>query len=108
MPKLVRLYIVNAALGFALSAVFLGAILALNVGGLGDLILGSEMGWVAAAMMFVFNGIVFGAVQFGIVIMSMGSDDDRPSGGLRQHGQLIPVPVVAQKRRLGRTTPRNR
>ncbi len=98
MPKLVRLYIVNAALGFGLSAAFLGAILALNLGGLADLILNSEMGLVAAAMMFVFNGIVFGAVQFGIVVMSLGSEDEPPRGGLRQHAALIPIPVAAPAR----------
>ena len=98
MPKLVRLYIVNAALGFGLSAAFLGAILALNLGGLADLILKSEMGLVAAAMMFVFNGIVFGAVQFGIVVMSLGSEDEPPRGGLRQHAALVPIPVAAPAR----------
>ncbi|QYK43175.1 MAG: hypothetical protein KF887_08800 [Paracoccaceae bacterium] len=78
MPKLVRLYIVNVLIGFALSGVFVSLLLLLDVAHLRRLILGSDMGMVAAAMLVVFNGIVFAGVQFAVAVMRMG---DRGSGG---------------------------
>lgn len=89
MPDLVRLYIRNVAVGFALSAIFVGALLGLNVANLWHLVSTSPMGWVAGLMLFVFNGIVFAGVQFGIVIMRMG---DRGGDGGR--GRRMPVGTV--------------
>ncbi|MCU0816347.1 MAG: hypothetical protein MUF74_07720 [Cypionkella sp.] len=96
MPKLIRLYIVNVAIGFALSAIFLAAMIVMDVAGLGRLILGSDMGLLAALMIFVFQGVVFAGVQFAIAVMRMAEEDTSPPrGGLRQH--LTPAPVrVAQ------------
>lgn len=96
MPKLIRLYIVNVAIGFALSAIFLAAMIVMDVAGLGRLILGSDMGLLAALMIFVFQGVVFAGVQFAIAVMRMAEEDtSQPRGGLRQH--LTPAPVrVAQ------------
>lgn len=96
MPELVRLYIRQVALGFALSAVFVAGLLWLNVANLGHLVLTSDMGLVAGLMLWVFNGIVLAAVQFGIRIMGMAQaedeDDDR-RGGLVVEPAAIPVPV---------------
>lgn len=86
MPDLVRLYIRNVLVGFALSAVFVGALLGLNVANLWHLVSTSPMGWLAGLMLFVFNGIVFAGVQFGIVIMRM---EDRGGDGGR--GRRLPV-----------------
>ncbi|HSF65267.1 MAG TPA: hypothetical protein VLA78_12815 [Paracoccaceae bacterium] len=102
MPKLVRLYIVNVAIGFALAAVFTALLVVFDVAGLQRLILGSSMGLVAAAMLVIFNGVVFAGVQFAIAVMRMADrpEDDGPAGGMR-----VPVPVrVAEKR--GASTPR--
>jgi TRAP-type C4-dicarboxylate transport system permease small subunit len=103
MPELVRLYIRSAALGFAISAIFTAGLVWWDVAGIGHLILGSDIGLVAAAMMVVFNGIVFSAVQFAYKIMAMAEDDEGPRGG---HGArepvLIPVPVATRKVRPGR------
>lgn len=94
MPQLIRLYITNVAIGFALSAAFLVALVWLDVAGLGRLILGSDMGLVAAAMIFMFQGVVFAGVQFGIAVMRMAEDEGQgPRGGLRQHADLVPVRV---------------
>lgn len=108
MPKLIALYIRSVAIGFGLSAVFLGLMLWQDVAGLRHLIFGSDMGLVAAAMVFVFQGIIFASVQFGIAIMMLADPDTPPMGGLRDrlmpdlggqiHGaQLIPVKVPAKK-----------
>ncbi|WP_028028916.1 hypothetical protein [Gemmobacter nectariphilus] len=101
MPKLVRLYITNVAIGFGLSAVFLGALLGFDIAGLRHLILDSQMGWLAGLMIFMFSGTIFAGVQFGIAVMSMAERDDTPRGGLRQHVAPVPVPVTvpARKRR---------
>lgn len=94
MPKLIRVYITSIAIGFALSAAFLAVLVWFDVAGIGHLILGSEMGLVAAAMMIVFNGIVFSGVQFAFVIMQLAERDDGPRGG--KLARLVPVKVKAE------------
>lgn len=96
MPELVRLYIRQVAVGFALSAVFVAGLLWLNVANLGHLVLTSDMGMVAGLMLWVFNGIVLAAVQFGIRIMAMAEtdDDDDRHGGLVADPVAVPVPVA--------------
>ncbi|MDO8882306.1 MAG: hypothetical protein U0934_07150 [Pseudotabrizicola sp.] len=98
MPKLIRLYIVNVAIGFAISAVFVAALVWLDVAGLQRLILGAPMGWVAALMLVMFNGVVFAGVQFAIAVMRMADTDDTPSGGTRARLPLVPVRVAATSR----------
>ncbi|MFN3992492.1 MAG: hypothetical protein ACK4IU_06245 [Tabrizicola flagellatus] len=105
MPKLVRLYIQSVALGFAISAGFTAGLLWLDVAGLGHLVKASSMGWVAVAMLVVFNGIVFSAVQFAFRVMGMAEAEDGPGGGrgVREPVAVpvqVPVPVAA--RRTGR------
>lgn len=98
MPKLVRLYIVNVAIGFGLSVVFLGGILWMDVGGLRHLILDTPLGYVAGAMMIVANGIIFAGAQFAIAVMRLAEPEDRgPRGGTRAP-TLIPVRVEATAR----------
>lgn|GEM_PF-1020562 len=88
MPELVRLYIRSVAIGFAVAVAFTGGLLWLDVAGLGGLVLGSDIGWLAALLLVFFNGIVFAAVQFGLAVMAM-ADRDGPEGG---HGARAPVP----------------
>lgn len=83
MPELVRLYIKNVLMGFGLSAMFVGALLALNVANLWHLISTSPVGWIALVMLVFFNGVVFAGVQFAITIMRMEAQDDEPRGGRR-------------------------
>lgn len=97
MPKLVALYIRQTVIGFALSGVFVALLLYTNVANLWHLVSSSNVGLVAGFMLFMFNGIVFSGVQFGISIMRMAEDDDT-SGGKRQPEPvlaeaLVPVPV---------------
>ena len=94
MPELVRLYIRSVALGFLISAAFTAGLVWWDVAGVGHLILGSDIGLVAAAMLVVFNGIVFSAVQFAFKVMAM-AEDDGPRGGHRaRNQQLVPIPVA--------------
>jgi len=93
MPKLVRLYIQSIAIGFALACGFVVALVVMDVAGLRGLILGSEIGWVAAAMMVVFNGIVFSGAQFAFAVMRMADRADGPRGGRMVRIDPVPVPV---------------
>jgi len=103
MPELVRLYIRSVLQGFGISAVFTAALIWWDVAGIGHLILGSDIGWIAAAMMVFFNGIVFAGVQFALRIMAMADDGDEPKGGRgARQPVLVPVPVpvpVSTRRR---------
>ena len=86
-PDLIKLYIKSCAIGFAAAAVFVALLLAFDVVGLRGLVSGSSAGIVAVVMMWVFNGIVFAGVQFGIAIMAMSEDDDDDDEG----GTPMPV-----------------
>ena len=100
MPKLIRLYIVNVAIGFALALAFVSGVVFFDVGGLWHLITETEMGWLAFVMMVVFNGIVFAGVQFAYAVMSLAAPDDGPKGGKKQGvtTELAPVHVGAKRR----------
>lgn len=108
MPRLVRLYILNIAIGFVLALCFTGLLIWLDVAHLRHLILGSPAGWLAALMLVIFNTIVFAGVQFGIAIMRM-AEDDKPSGGRGTRapvtrpltGQPALVPAIATGRPAG-------
>jgi len=93
MPKLIKLYLRNIFFGFGLSAIFVGMLMYFNVANLWHLVSGSSMGWVAGVMLFMFNGIVFAGVQFGIAIMRM-EDDDEPKGGKRDPLVLDMQPIA--------------
>ena len=92
MPKLIRLYIVNVAIGFAIALGFVSALVWFNVANLGHLVLETDMGWLAFLMMVISNGIVFAGVQFAIAVMQMAEKDDGPRGG-RPMRSSVPVPV---------------
>lgn len=97
MPELVKLYIKQIAVGFVLSAVFVALLLYFNVANLWHLVTSSGTGYLAAFLLFMFNGIVFAGVQFGITIMRMAEEDDA-DGGKKQNEPvlneaLVPVPV---------------
>lgn len=80
MPDLIRLYVRECLLGFAIAIVFSMALVILDVGRIGHLVTHVEGGWLAFAMLCAFNGIVFAGVQFGIAVMRLGRgvDDDQP------------------------------
>jgi len=86
MPKLVRLYIKNVAIGFAIAGVFVGMLLWFDIANLWHLISTSDKGWIALLVLWISNGVIFAGVQFGIAVMRMkdDDDDDDPHGGLRQ------------------------
>ncbi len=98
MPRLVQFYIRQVILGFGLSALFVGLLMGFNVANLWHLVSGSDMGLLALIMLWVFNGVVFAGVQFGISIMRMDQFDGGSGGGRQQPlvQQTAPVVVPAQ------------
>ena len=102
MPKLIRLYIINVAIGFGLAAVFVGMLLWFNIANLWHLVSHSDKGWLAVLILWIANGIVFAGVQFAIAVMRMkDDDDDEPRGGhrgrvMRREPVRIPVPAEAR------------
>ncbi|WP_170363702.1 hypothetical protein [Ruegeria arenilitoris] len=97
MPKLIRLYITQVALGFVISAVFVAVLLLLNVANLRHLITGSDIGFVALIMIWFMNGIVFAGVQFAYAIMSMAEKPKGPRGGTSVAVKLEHVRVEARR-----------
>ena len=102
MPKLIRLYITQAAIGFGLAGAFVGMLLWFNIANLWHLVTHSDMGFLAVLVLWVSNGVVFGGVQFAISVMRIkDDDDDEPRGGPRRPihvdtSRMIPVRVAAK------------
>ena len=103
MPKLVRMYIKNVLIGFAISAAFVALLIGFDVGGLRHLLTSSGAGYLAVAMLWFANGIVFAGVQFAIAVMAMREKDDTPRGGTR-----APVTTRTPARVYVAAKPRNR
>ncbi|WP_461472549.1 hypothetical protein [Pararhodobacter sp.] len=101
MPRLVRLYIRQVAIGFGLSGVFVALLLGLDVAHLRSLMLSTEGGAIAAFLLFFFNGLVFAGVQFAMTIMRMAEPEDKgPRGGRRKPvatDTVVPVRVAARR-----------
>ncbi|MBL4812958.1 MAG: hypothetical protein JKX69_11530 [Rhodobacteraceae bacterium] len=95
MPELIRFYIRNVAIGFAISAGFVGCLLWFNVAGLGNLVMHSSDGILAGFLLWLFNGIVFAGVQFAVAIMLMADPKSPSAGGkARQVFQGLAMPVA--------------
>ncbi|WP_145111486.1 hypothetical protein [Cereibacter sediminicola] len=100
MPQLVRLYIVNVLIGFGISLAFVVALVAMDVAGLGHLVLHTDMGWLGGLMLVMFNGVVFAGVQFAIAVMRMADPEDGtpPGGRLRPiRAELVPIPIPVSR-----------
>jgi hypothetical protein len=92
---LVRFYIRNVLIGFALAAVFTGLLFWFNVGNLWHLVTHTAEGPLAAFLLFFANGIVFAGAQHGIAVMLMAQDEDDAGGT----PQAVPEPVRVAARR---------
>lgn len=107
MPKLIRLYIVNVAIGFAIALIFVGLLIWLDVANLRHLILATDKGWLAGLMMVLANGVVFAGVQFAIAVMRLAEDDtggdSGPKGGPRR-----PIRIGGDMQRVRQEAPARR
>lgn len=92
MPLLVRLYIRHVLIGFVLALIFTGALMALDIAHLRRLILSSDVGFIAVAMLVVFNTVVFAGVQFAIAVMGMAEEDGK--GGGTRAPEMVGTPLA--------------
>lgn len=76
MPRVIRLYIKSALIGFFVAGVFVALIIGFNVANLGHLILTSDIGIMATIAFWVLNGIVFSGVQFAFSVTQMAGKTD--------------------------------
>lgn len=99
IPIAVRFMLLHGIIGFALSALFVGAVLWADPGGVGTLML-RVGGWPVVALLWFFTGLTFGSVQIGTAVM-LQDGNDGPRGGRRMPAQPVPVavPVRAATRR---------
>ncbi|WP_292286867.1 hypothetical protein [Marivita sp.] len=98
MPDLIKMYIRQSIIGFVLSAVFVALLLYFNVVNLWHLVTHTDVGPLAVLLLWLFNGIVFAGVQFGISIMLMADDEDDDDHRGRPL-RLIPLRVEAYESR---------
>jgi hypothetical protein len=102
MPEHIRFILRHAAYGAVLAAVFVGALLYLNVGNLWHLVTHTAEGPIAVVMLYIFFTITLGSAQIGYKIMSLGEEnDDEPRGGKRDAIRVfdaIPVPAREDRR----------
>jgi tetrahydromethanopterin S-methyltransferase subunit E len=83
MPVAARLMLAHGLVGFGLATGFLIGLVWLDPGGVATLMLrAAEHPW-PLALLWLFAGLTFGAVQIGIAIMQQG---DAPPGGGRDRG----------------------
>lgn len=107
MPELIKLYIRNVLIGFAIAAGFVAMLLWFNVMNLWHLVSTSDAGLLAVIVLWFAHGIVFAGVQFAFAVMSLAESDDRgPRRGSPVADLSRPVRVTATARRKGRQSRR--
>ncbi len=105
---LVPFLVKNAAIGFLIALVFVGAILVFNVGNLMTVAMQSGVGVFAIALMTIMIGLTFASLQMGFAVMfraeTIGkNDDDRGGPGIPtndiQNLGLQPISARAHRTR---------
>ncbi len=100
MPDLIKLLLRNAAIGFGVAAIFVALLLLTDTGGVGTLVVHSDMGFVAVFMLTFFLGLTFGSAQMGFAVMTAHKQDERGGRGKRrvlpQPARLVPIRIKAR------------
>lgn len=105
MPELIKLYIRNVLIGFAIAAAFVAMLLWFNVMNLWHLVSTSDAGILAVVVLWFAHGVVFAGVQFAWAVMSMAErEDSGPRGGTpaaipEYRAVLVPVEEPNQRAR---------
>jgi MFS family permease len=100
LPKLVRFLVCHAAVGFALAAIFVGAILLLDPQDAGTLLMTAAGHWWPAVVLWFFTGLTFGAVQIGAATMLLEhAEPHRPHRAGGAPAGLVPVLLRVRRRR---------
>ena len=96
IPVAVRFMLLHGLVGFGLAAIFVGAVLWSDPGGVGRLIL-REGGLPVIALLWFFTGLTFGSVQIGAAVM-LQDGRDGPRGGRRARLPSPPLRVAVPAR----------
>ena len=112
MPKLVRMYIVNVLIGYAIAAAFVAMLLYFNIANLWHLVTHSSSGILAVFVLWFANGIGFAGVQFAIAVMRMKGDGEG-GGGTRARirvdmTRMVPAREEAKAQKKARNFPTRR
>lgn len=102
MPPHVLFLARHALIGFAIAALFVGAMVGFDVGGFATLAGKSGAGPLAVAVLTFFLGLTFASVQMGAAIMLLPKDDgdaSRGGGSARAPAGLVPALSHAVARR---------
>jgi membrane associated rhomboid family serine protease len=78
---LIRLLAVNLLIGASVAVLMLGGLMALNPGGLRDLILADRAPAAALGLLLFGFFITFGSAAMGSAIMALGAHDERGRRG---------------------------
>lgn len=101
MPRLIRFVLIHGATGFGIAALALAGLLLADPGDARFLLLRSAGHWWPAALLWVFLGLTFGAVQIGIGTALLASPDPPPPRGRPRpvlQPLLAPIPVRERRR----------
>jgi hypothetical protein len=85
---LMRLLAINLAIGICVAVLLVGGLLALDPGGLRDLIFADRAPGVAIGLLLMSFVITFGSTAMGTAIMALGKrerKEDGPRGGKGRH-----------------------
>ncbi|WP_395646532.1 hypothetical protein [Terricaulis sp.] len=92
---LVRLFVLQALIGFAISSIFVGGLVLFDVGGFSTMTRSQHSDAVVLLLWF-FVGLTFASVQMGMAIMSL-KPEPPPGGGKKVRvDTLQPVPVKSR------------
>jgi hypothetical protein len=94
----IRFYAGCVATGFALAALFTGALLWLDVAGLRHLVTTVQGGWLALFLLWFFNGIVMTGAQASVLLLLQAErPEEPPAGGRAVRWAAAPVPVPVKR-----------
>ena len=97
MPKLIRLFVTQAPIGFAIAALLVATLLTFNIGDLRHMVSQSDMRVLTVILMWLFSGIFFGVVQCAIAVTDRSDDDDDDSDG--GHPAYVPILIPVRRDR---------
>lgn len=96
-PTLVRFLLAHAALGFGLSAVFVGGFVMADPHGAGRVLVNAAGHWWPVAALWFFTGLTFGSVQIGAATMLL-DDRNRPGPGRGTGAPTLLAPALLRVR----------
>ena len=94
---LIRLLVINLAIGVSAAMLMLGGLMAINPHNLRELILSDRSGGATIGLLLFGLVVTFGSVAMGAAIMALGKSKHDAQGGLKV--PATPAPALAAARR---------